>query len=469
MKRSFRLQLALRFTATMAVGAVVITVASLVTLKTVLDREVDSSLAAVASIQAASVTDAPDGSMRFHEWELTPSEADSLQDLVRYAQIWQEDGVSLLRSRYMTADLPLDEEALQRSAEGELVRADAVFQGIPIRSLYYPLERLGAAHHRHVLQVSAPLNARNAMLRRVAAYLALISALVVGGSFAGSWWLAGRALRPVREITGQAEEIEARSLKRGISAYSDTAEYHRLVQVLNSMLSRLQGSFDAQRRFTADASHELRSPLTAMRGELELALRRERDPEEYRRVIGSTLEEAVRLSRMAEDLLTLARTDAGAVKAHTTPVDVAQLVGDVAERLRTTAMARDVTVRVDAVGDTSAVADADMLGRAAWNLLDNATRHAPPGSTVDVRVEGNGDRVTLEVLDRGPGLGHTPPDQVFERFFRADASRSVEGGTGLGLAIVKAIAEVHHGTVEAGARPGGGARFVLRIPAGRES
>ena len=304
------------------------------------------------------------------------------------------------------------------------------------------------------------------MMMRVGLYLALISTVVVIGSLAGSWWLAGGALRPVREIIDQAEEIEARSLPRGITAYAETTEYQRLVQVLDSMLTRLQDAFESQRRFTADASHELRSPLTAMRGELELALRRDRDAEEYQRVIASTLEETVRLSRTAEDLLTLARSDAGAVKPRTAVVDIAQVVRRTTERLRTRAGEARVTLVDESIGDTIIAVDPDLVDRAVWNLVDNALRFAPEASRVVVTARGGDDTVILEVRDEGPGLGDIQPQLVFERFFRADASRTHadEGGTGLGLAIVKAIAEAHGGSVSAENLPGGGARFALSLP-----
>ena len=268
-----------------------------------------------------------------------------------------------------------------------------------------------------------------------------------------------------REIIDQAEEIEAQSLKRGITAYADTAEYQRLVSVLDNMLGRLQAAFEAQRRFTADASHELRSPLTAMRGELELALRRERDTDEYQRVIGSTLEEVVRLSRTADDLLTLARSDAGAVKPQMKILDLSAVAHLTVDRLRTRAEERGVDLQVMAHDPGSTKADSDLLERATWNLVDNAVRHAAPGSEVTVTVHSSPDHATLEVADRGPGLGDTPPERVFERFYRADTSRAHEGGgTGLGLAITLAIVEAHDGSLKAANRPGGGAVFTLALP-----
>jgi len=262
--RSFRSHLALRATVAIGGGVAAIGLVSFLALRSVLDGELNASILSVASIQAASLTDGPEGTMHFHEWELTPDEAASLRDVIRYAQVWQVDGTSLLRSQYMTRDLPLDLVHLRRASDGHLVWTETEWDGVPIRTLYYPLERFGAAHQRHVLQVAAPLVSRNRMLARVAVFLVLLSLVMAAAAYAGAWWLAGRAMRPVDEVIDQADAIRGGSLDRRIQAYAEVKEYRRLVDVLNGMLGRIQIAFDAQRRFTADASHELRSPLTAV-------------------------------------------------------------------------------------------------------------------------------------------------------------------------------------------------------------
>jgi two-component system, OmpR family, sensor kinase len=470
--RSFRVQLAVRAAAATASALGVISVVSVLTLEAILDREVDATILNVASIQAASLTDGPAGEMRFHEWELTPDEAASVRELVRYAQVWQSDGTSVVRSRYMTSDLPLEPDLLDRASLGELLWTRGDFDGLPVRLLYYPLERYGPAHQRHVLQVAAPLEGRNALVARAGLFLALLSLVVTAATFAGSGWLAGRAMRPVSEVIDQAEEIGAKSLDRRINAYADTREYRRLVDVLNTMLSRIQGAFEAQRRFTADASHELRSPLTAMRGELELALRKERDPDEYRRVVRSTLEEVVRLSRITEDLLVLARSDAGALRARPELVDVDGVVARVVERLRQQASDKGLRVELEAVGDTTAMVDPTLLGQVAWNLTDNAIKFTPPGGRLRISVVGIEGFVTFAVEDDGPGFPEGKADRVFARFFRGDPARShvdETAGTGLGLAIVMAVAEAHGGSVRASNRPGSGARVAVRFPRSLEN
>lgn len=449
----------------MATGVAAVAAVTFFAVRSILDGELDASILNVASIQAASLTDAPSGAMHFHEWELTPDEAASLQDLIRYAQVWQGDGVSLLRNQYMTSDLPLDRDHLAAAAEGTLVWTRTTWNGMPIRALYYPLERFGMAHERHVLEVAAPLTARNEMLTRVGLFLLALTAVMSGATFVGASWLADRAMRPVNEVIDQAEAIGAGSLDRRIHAYAEVVEYRRLVDVLNTMMGRIQGAFEAQRRFTADASHELRSPLTVMRGELELALRRERPSDEYRRVLESTLEEVVRLSRISEDLLVLARSDSGALRPRLEVASLQDVAAHVVDRLRGAAQEKGIAVHLTGEGETVATMDPGLLGQVVWNLVDNALNYTPQGGRVDASVRRDGDEVVLAVEDTGPGF--QDPSGAFRRFFREDAARTHRtptGGTGLGLAIVQAVVDAHGGVVSAGNRPGGGARVEVRLP-----
>jgi two-component system OmpR family sensor kinase len=464
--RSFRFRLALRFTITMLAGLCALSVLTYAVLREALDRQLNASLLNVASIQAASVTDAPSGEMRFHEWELTSAEAAQVRDLNRYAQIWNEDGESLLRTRYITADLPLDRTALARALGGELTWAEASFQSIPIRSLYYPLGRLGHLHAPHVLQIAAPLLARNQLLRAALLALLAITLLISAGTFLGSWWLAERTVRPVHEIIDQAEAIEAGTLERRIAAYADSQEYQRLVQVLNTMLDRLDSAFEAQRRFTADASHELRSPLTALRGEIELALRRPRSPDEYRQVLESGQEEVERLSRITEDLLTLARSDAGVLNPRFSPVQPLLLARELAPRLQAMAPEKRVAVTVSGAADVVINGDADLVRRLLWNLGSNAVRFSPPGGEVAIRMGRERELVVLEVADQGPGVPAAERERIFGRFYQADPARPTRDthGTGLGLAIARVIADLHGATLVVAESPAGGAVFRVSFP-----
>ena len=469
MTRSLRFRLAARVAGSITLALLAISILSLIGARGFLDRELESSLLNVASIQASSLTGGPGGSMRFHEWDLTPEEAAQVRELNRYAQVWSASGESLLRTQYITGDLPLDTMALERAATGRLVTIDQRFQGMPIRSLYYPLERMGPAHARHVLQVSAPLAGRDQLLRQLAWLLAALTLLAGGASFAGGWWLGGRMVRPVHEVMDQAESMSAGTLGRRITARADTREYERLVAVLNGMLARLERAFESQRRFTADASHELRGPLTALRGEVEVALRRERDPEEYRRVLASSLQEVDRLTQLAEDLLTLARSDAGVMQPRLQVTDLSARAAAVADRLGPRAEAKAIELRVEATPRTEALVDPGLVDQLLWNLVENAIKFTPAGGRVYVRVAEAEGAVILEVADTGPGLPDDALERVFERFYRADAARTPAGdasGTGLGLSIVRAITAVHGGAARAHNAVEGGAVFRITLPAG---
>lgn len=235
MSHSFRFRLAIRFTVALTLGLVVLAVLAFLVIRDALDHHLDASLLAVASIQAASVTDGPPGEMHLHEWELTPEEAERIGDLNRFAEIWSADGESLLRSRYLTTSLPLDTAALRHALDGRMISVEATFQGRPIHSLYYPLGRGNGQHGTHVLQIAAPLDTRNALLRQSVLLMIVTILGTAAGTLGGSWWLAGRAIRPVHEIIDQAEGIGAQTLRRRISAHPDSREYERLVQVLNKI------------------------------------------------------------------------------------------------------------------------------------------------------------------------------------------------------------------------------------------
>lgn len=462
MRRSLRFELASRYAAAVALGIALVAAIGYFALRSALDRQIEASLLSVASIQASSVTDDPTGEMRFHEWDVTAEEAGTLGDLNRYAQIWSESGESLQRTRYLAADLPVDPEALQAAAAGQITWAEGRLEGRHVRSVFYPLGRLGSSHERHILQVAAPLSARDRTMRTAGLFFLGVVILVSLGSFLGSWWLAGKTVRPVNEIIAQAEGIRGSRPGERIGAYAETREFTRLVQVLNTMLGRIDDAFEAQRRFTADASHELRSPLTALRGELEIALRRDRSPEEYRRVIGSSLEEAVRLSELTEDLLTLARSDAGVMEPRLEEVDLEERVRAALERLQSRIEEKGLTVSVTASGRGRGMWDLKLVDQMVWNLLDNAVKFSPAGGAIEVTVA-RGEDFVMTVDDTGPGIPEATITHIFERFASADEAHAA-AGTGLGLSIVRAVAEAHGGSVAAANRQAGGARFEVRLP-----
>lgn len=467
MKKSLRFQLAFRFALTMAVASTAAVVIGHFALQSVLDRKVNESLQNVASIQAASISDGPPGEMHFHQWDLPPSADSAVARLSRYLQIWDASGESRLRSRFLDSNLPLDTAALETAVSGTVVTRESAFQGEEIRSLYYPLGWLGSAYQGRVLQVAAPLTDRNHTLRSAALFMAAVVILVTGGTFIGAWWLARRAVQTAEDIVDQAEGISATDLDQRITAHADAREYEQLVEGLNTMLDRIDAAFDAQRRFIGDASHELRSPLTAIRGKVEVALRRDRPQEEYREVLRRVLEESEHLSRIASDLLTLTRSEAGVLEPQLEETSLAEPVTSAVARLQERAEQQNIALHLEIEKAGEGRLDPTLIGRATRNLVENAVKFTPAEGHVAVRVDSRDGTGVLEVEDTGPGLSSGELEKVFERFYRADEARSPDSGTGLGLSIVQAVARAHGGEAVAEHGSRGGALFRLWIPLGK--
>jgi signal transduction histidine kinase len=235
--------------------------------------------------------------------------------------------------------------------------------------------------------------------------------------------------------------------------------------LVSNLLGRVERSFETLRRFTADASHELRAPLTLMRTEVDVALTRERPAAEYVSALGRVDAELDHLGRVVDHLLLLAQADAGRLVPQPVAVDVADFVEESAARWRGPALARGVTIEVDAPASGRLAADPHLLRGVLDNLLDNAVRHSPPGGRIDVGACRHGGQWLFDVADRGPGVPRAQRARIFERFTRLDSARSRgDGGAGLGLALSAAVARAHGGTLELVEADGPGARFRVRLP-----
>ncbi len=282
----------------------------------------------------------------------------------------------------------------------------------------------------------------------------------------GSWLLVGRALRPMGRIVAEAEGLTADRLAPGPfspRAPSDS-EIGHLVQALNRMLTRLSDAFSAQRRFAADASHELKTPLTILRGELELALSRPRPAADYEQALRSGLEETLRLSRIVDGLALLARGDAAPPAPPPALVPLGALAQEVAAALVPQATEAGLRLTCRAAVSPDVAGDPDALRRLLQNLVDNALAYTPRGGAVSVSVVLDGDSAVVEVADTGVGIAPDDLPHLFDRFFRADRARANPGGSGLGLAIAQSIARAHGGRIAAESIPGRGSRFTVTLP-----
>jgi heavy metal sensor kinase len=243
-------------------------------------------------------------------------------------------------------------------------------------------------------------------------------------------------------------------------------ELDRLAGTLNDMLDRLNDAFRQIRQFSADASHELQTPLTILKGEMEVALRARRSPEEYQRVLRSGLEEIDRINHLVAGLLLLARADAGMLRMDTKPVDVGELMQGVCEQMKTRADARAVRLHLELQEPVTVEGDREHLRRLLLNLVDNAVKYTPEGGRVSLSYRLDTDGVRLRVSDTGVGISGEGQPLIFRRFHRAAETRSQdETGVGLGLSIARSIAEAHGGSIDVESAPGQGSTFTVNLPA----
>jgi heavy metal sensor kinase len=297
----------------------------------------------------------------------------------------------------------------------------------------------------------------------IAFFVGVLPAILVGG------WLAARALEPVdRMITEVREITDGRSLHRRLALPMTRDELSRLAETLNQMMTRLERSFAALRRFTADASHELKTPLTVVRAGVERAITRPGMPQEALAPLEETLQEVNRMTELLDALLTLARADEGRAELHREPVDLREIIEEAGETGELLAEHAGVGIEIRLPPEPVVLAvDRSRLRQLALNLIENAVKYTPSGGQVSVELAGNDGRAIFTVADTGIGIAPGDLPHVFDRFWRADSARtrtSERAGTGLGLAICKWIAEAHGGTIEVQSRPGRGTTFTVGLP-----
>ncbi|HEX5081235.1 MAG TPA: heavy metal sensor histidine kinase, partial [Blastocatellia bacterium] len=299
-------------------------------------------------------------------------------------------------------------------------------------------------------------------LRKI--FMFSLPAMLLVAGFAG-YLLARRSLIPIAEMTAHAERISVENLQDRLPVKNKSDELGKLARVFNDLLARIESSFDNMRQFTADASHELRTPLAIIRGEADVALSQDRAPEEYRETLAIIQDEARHLSGIVEDMLSLARADAGQRKLKLEEFYLNDLVEECVHSARALALNKSLSLNFESSDETAFRGDEDLLRRMVVNLLDNAIKYTPDGGSVSVRLWRDNGLVKLRVTDNGIGIPAEAAARVFERFYRIDKARSrAEGGSGLGLPIVKWIAEAHHGSVNLESAPEHGSSFTISLP-----
>jgi heavy metal sensor kinase len=309
-----------------------------------------------------------------------------------------------------------------------------------------------------------PMDEELDFLRGTLGYVVPIALVVagIGGSF-----LARKSLSPVVAMADRARRIGVENLSERLPVANPRDELGHLAETFNELLGRLEASLIQQRQFMADASHELRTPVTTTRTAATVALQQEhRDEADYRETLRIVEQQAARLSRVVDDMFTLARADAGNYPMRLTPMYLDEVIDDLMRAARVTAATRQVSVEATTIPSAAFSGDEDLIRRMIGNLLDNAVRHTPAGTTVRVDLDGTDDGYAIAVKDQGSGIPPEIRERIFERFFRGDPSRlsGAREGAGLGLALARWIAKAHGGDVILARSSPAGSTFVISLP-----
>ena len=431
--------------------------------RVVMGRIIDDAVLWLASTEAAALQADPAHPVRVHE--MAPGAGPpSFARLDKFVQITDLDGRVVARSATLgTSRLPMPAGMLERVRDGETVFGTVRdFGEEPIRMVLLPAT-VGANHY--AIQVAMSLDDAHAVLQAGRWLVLTMSVVILAGIGFTSAWLTRRALQPIDRVVTRARRIGEANLADRLPHPGTQDEIGRLVETLNDMLGRLERSFEVQRRFTADASHELRSPLSRLRAELEVTLRRPREAGDYEETLRSCLDEVERVQSLIEELLALARIDARQEPETPEPVPVSDIVAAAVAAVRPRAAKRSIDVTIDRPTDLLVTTAPVAAQVALANILDNAVKFSPPGGQVRIVVTAANREAVIAVSDCGPGVAPEEAAQLFERFYRGKASRSAGApGVGLGLAISRALVERQGGRISVDARAEAGATFSVRLP-----
>jgi two-component system, OmpR family, heavy metal sensor histidine kinase CusS len=430
-----------------------------------LERSTDLFLADKLNVIRTMLRDRPD------DWDSLREEVELESAARRYEQFYirllDEQNVPVMTTPGMSEQLDLQQFPTPARTESNHAIAIKGTRGQAFRVTTASVPVGLPPTKSDTIQIAIDVSQKQELLARYQRWFwaILLGSLVIFPLV--GYQIARQGIRPVEEIATTARHISSTNLRERIHPEGYRSELASLAGTFNEMLDRLEESFERISRFSADIAHDLRTPVNNIRGEAEVALARARTLEEYRDVLGSCLEEAVRLSDLIGDLLFLARAENPSPNLRWARVDVGELLGSVRDYYEAAAAEGGISLTT-AIGSEPVVAELDrtLMQRAVGNLVANAVAHTPPGGSVVLGANGEVNTIRIDVSDTGGGIPPEDLPRVFDRFFRVDKSRSqASGGTGLGLAIVQSIMVLHKGNAEIQSQPGQGTRVTLRIPA----
>ncbi len=376
-----------------------------------------------------------------------------------YLELYAENDALLYRSTFLQ-NHPVTRATMSPSKKP--ISYDLSIAGRPFR---FTRQQFQANGHVYTATTGVPIDDEVETLKLFRSYLLMFAPLLFLVAASGGYWLSRRALSPVDQLVRTAREISGINLDHRLPKLATGDELQRLSDTLNGMLDRIEAAFLRVTQFTADASHELRTPVSLIRTEAELALRRSRSDAEYREALRGILLEAERTTTLVEQLLSLARADSGRETLYMQAINLAETARAVEISWQQVAQIRNLHFSTEIPENASVLGDATALRRLTDLLLDNAFKYTPAPGTIALKLQQKGASVVMIVQDSGPGITEEELPKIFDRFYRVDKARNREqGGAGLGLAIAKWIVTQHSGSISVESLPGRGSTFRVELP-----
>jgi len=424
-------------------------------------NSIDTKIKSIADVLSSSLTGANNQSV-LGNFERYLENVLGKKPKGKFIQIIDPSGKIGAKMNDMETDaVPVPFSTMERAAKGEIVYETIENLNSRTRMVTIPF-----IENKQVsfVQVGSSLADFDETMRKLLIIMIIgiptsLSVIVIVGYF-----MARKSLKPVDQIRKAAVKISSSNLDERIDIKGRKDELSRLAETFNAMISRLKDSFQRINQFSIDVSHELKTPLTILKGETEVALRKERSNEEYRHLLQSNLEEIDRMAQIIDDLLLLSKADRKDVKLNIENISLRDLIADVCMKMKIFADKKEITLMVDELADVRLSGDELKLRRMLWNIIENGIKYTPKDGMVTVSSYTNNGCVCINVRDNGIGISADDMKYIFDRFYRADRSRKRESGSGLGLSISKWIAEAHKGAIEVTSQPAQGSQFLIKLP-----
>jgi len=479
--RSLRTKLTLWYV--LILGILLISFSSFLylTLSKSLHRDVDNKLRSFADL-VASESISPLSKFDFENIDQALEASLNLKPIGKFIQVLDESGrIGRKSENLKNVQLPISINALKNASKGLVTyETHRPFENAPLRIITFPV--IENNHIAKIIQIASSLEDVEEALNTLFIILMITVPLALMVASLGGQFLANKALRPVDQITQTARMITSQNLNQRIKPPRVKDEISRLIETFNEMISRLDQSFRQIKQFSSDASHELKTPLTILKGEVEVTLRRNRMPQEYEQTLRSNLEEVNRMSQIVDDLLLLSKADTGEIPLNKESIHLAEILNEVVAQVNILAKAKHLHVETSNHDeDIQIYGDGLRIRELLLNLIENGIKYTEEGGTIHVTVtkyssphvnstsgwteEKEPEFAKIIVSDTGIGIAKEDQERIFDRFFRVDKARSrAQGGSGLGLSICRWIVEAHGGEINVESEIGKGSFFIVKLP-----